>query len=98
VIDPNANEGDRRRAAAIRVDTFFDRMTTGESRLRLLPGMLTWTLRARTESRVNPAGVLHAVALAEAQTGADTAAMGDAPPVIAPAPGGPPVSGGTDQP
>lgn len=99
VIDPNANEGDRRRAAAIRVDTFFDRMTTGESRLRLLPGMLTWTLRARTDSRVNPAGVLHAVSLAEAKVGADSTAPGaeGMPPAITPAPGGPPVTGG-DQP
>lgn len=98
VIDPNATEADRRRAAAIRVDTFFDRMTSGESRLRLLPGMLTWTLRARTDSRVNPAGVQHAVALAEARVSVDSGAAGAAPPPIAPAPGGPPVSGGTDQP
>jgi hypothetical protein len=99
VIDPNASEADRRRAAAIRVDTFFDRMTTGESRLRLLPGMLTWTLRSRMESRVNPAGVQHAVALAEVRVGNDSGAQGgmDLPPAIAPAPGGPPVSGG-DQP
>ena len=100
VIDPNANEADRRRAAAIRVDTFFDKMTTGESRLRLLPGMLTWTLRSRVDSRVNPAGVQHAVALAEAKVGADSSASvgaDGAPPAIAPAPGGPPVSGGPDQ-
>ena len=96
VIDPNANEDDRRRAAALRVDTFFDRMTTGESRLRLLPGMLTWTLRSRVDSRVNPAGVQHAVALAEARVGADSTAPGPegAPPAITPAPGGPPVQGG----
>lgn len=95
VIDPNANEADRRRAAAIRVDTFFDRMTTGESRLRLLPGMLTWTLRARTSSHVNPAGVQQAVALAAAKVGADTTGgPTGAPPALAPAPGGPPVMGG----
>jgi hypothetical protein len=97
VIDPAASEADRRRAAAIRVDTFFDRMTTGESRLRLLPGMLTWTLRARAESQVNPAGVQHAVALAEARVGADTTAGASGERVIEPAQGGPPVSGG-DQP
>jgi hypothetical protein len=96
VIDPNASEADRRRAAAIRVDTFFDKMTTGESRLRLLPGMLTWTLRSRMESRVNPAGVQHAVALAEARVGADTtgAAGASGERVIEPAQGGPPISGG----
>jgi hypothetical protein len=61
--------------------------------------MLTWTLRSRMESRVNPAGVQHAVALAEVRVGNDSGAQGgmDLPPAIAPAPGGPPVSGG-DQP
>jgi hypothetical protein len=97
VIDPNAPEEDRRRAAALRVDGFFDRMTSGESRMRVLPGMLAWTLRDRGEGQVNPAGVQHAVALAEARVGADSAgataggdtAAGPAP--IRPAPGGPPV-------
>jgi hypothetical protein len=98
VIDPNAPEEDRRRAAALRVDGFFDRMTSGESRMRLLPGMLAWTLRDRGEGRVNPAGVQHAVSLAQARlTGGDTTgataggdtATGPAP--IRPAPGGPPV-------
>jgi len=98
VIDPNAPEADRRRAAALRVDGFFDRMTTGESRMRLLPGMLAWTLRDRGEGRVNPAGVQHAVALAQARVSGDSAAGATAggdtatgPAPIRPAPGGPPV-------
>lgn len=103
VIDPNAPEADRRKAAAMRVDQFFDRMTQGQSRMRLLPGMLTWTLRQHAEGRVNPAGVQQAVSLAQAQISArDSAATGDttagvAPSPIKPAPGGPPVPGGDGQ-
>lgn len=98
VIDPNASEADRRRAAALRVDGFFDRMTTGESRMRLLPGMLAWTLRDRSEGRINPAGVQQAVALAQAKLAVDSTGGpvpgGDsgAAPVLRPAPGGPPIN------
>jgi hypothetical protein len=102
VIDPQASEADRRRAAALRVDDFFNKMVTGESRLRLLPGMLAWTLRGDAEAKINPAGVQQAVDLAQAtqaakgagvdSTGAAPAAA--PPPAITPAPGGPPVPGG----
>src|SRR5690606_32667909 len=57
VIDPAAPLADRRRAAALRVDAFFDKMVKGEAQVRLLPGMLTWTLREKTGAKVNPAGV-----------------------------------------
>lgn len=93
VLDPAASESARRAAAAIRVDDFFDRMISGEQNLRPLPGMLTWTLRAKADARVNPAGVQHAVALAQARTAA-AGDSGAAPqPVLTPAPGGPPVPG-----
>ena len=96
VIDPNASEADRRRAAALRVDQFFDRMTQGQARMQVLPGMLTWTLRRDAKAHINPAGLQQAVALAQAQLGADsTGATGAAPPgPIRQAPGGPPVTGG----
>ncbi len=106
VIDPKAPEADRRRAAALRVDQFFDRMTQGQQRMRLLPGMLTWSLRQHAAGAVNPAGVQQAVSLAQAivsardsaNGGADSAAgaAGVASP-IKPAPGGPPVPGGSGQ-
>ncbi|MEO8479227.1 MAG: peptidylprolyl isomerase [Gemmatimonadota bacterium] len=106
VIDPAASEADRKRAAALRVDQFFDRMTSGESRLRMLPGMLAWTLRERSsDAGVNPAGVAQAVDLAQAKMAAQQpdggAPMVDsagrpvgAPPAIQPAPAGPPIPGG----
>ncbi len=90
-LDPNAKEADRRSAAAQKVDQFFTRMVTGQSRLRLLPGMLSWTLRSRGEYGVNPAGVARAVELAQAKQAAEGGA--GVPPVMQPAPGGPPVGG-----
>lgn len=90
VLDPNAPEADRRSAAAQKVDQFFDRMVTGQSRLRLLPGMMAWTLRARGEYGVNAAGTARAIELAQAR--ADSAGgASPTPPAIRPAPGGPPV-------
>lgn len=101
VIDPAASEADRRRAAALRVDQFFDKMVTGQYRLRLLPGMLSWTLREHSDAAINAAGIKQAVDLAEAtraaqQAGADSTSQAPAvqPPTITPAPGGPPVPGG----
>ncbi|HET9064448.1 MAG TPA: peptidylprolyl isomerase [Gemmatimonadales bacterium] len=106
VIDPAASEADRKRAAALRVDQFFDKMTRGEARLQLLPGMLAWTLRERADDAgVNPAGVAQAVDLAQAKMAAEQpnsgAKLGDTseapiatPPAIQPAPAGPPIPGG----
>lgn len=91
-IDSNATETDRRAAAAMKVDQFFDRMVTGQSRLRLLPGMLAWTLRSRGEYGVNPAGINRAIELAREKLAAEGGAeASQTPPVIRPAPGGPPV-------
>jgi hypothetical protein len=89
-LDPNAKEADRRAAAAMKVDQFFDQMLTGQTRLRLLPGMLAWTLRSRGEYGVNPAGISRAIELAREKLASEGGA-GAAPPVIRPAPGGPPV-------
>src|SRR5690606_4712218 len=97
VIDPAAPEADRRRAAALRVDTFFDRMVRGEAPVRLLPGMLTWTLREKVGAKVNPAGVQHAVALATVRNGGDsTGGQSGSQPQLTPAPGGPPIIDGGD--
>lgn len=96
-IDPNASEADRRAAAAMKVDQFFDRMVTGQSRLRLLPGMLSWSLRTSGDYGVNPAGAARAIEIAQAKQAAEGAAgaAGAAGGAIQPAPGGPPVGNGT---
>ena len=100
VIDPAATQADRRRAAAIRVDTFFDRMVKGETQVRLLPGMLTWALRETRPASVNPAGVQHAIALAQARAANDSSGTPTTPsrPQLEPAPGGPPISEGAGTP
>ena len=97
-IDPNASEADRRAAAAMKVDQFFDRMVTGQSRLRLLPGMLSWSLRSSGEFGVNPAGAARAIEIAQAKQAAEGGGAGAAGVpggAIQPAPGGPPVGNGT---
>ncbi len=95
-IDPNASEADRRAAAAMKVDQFFDRMVTGQSRLRLLPGMLSWSLRSSGDYGVNPAGAARAIELAQAKQAVEGGAAGGMPGgAIQPAPGGPPVGNGT---
>jgi hypothetical protein len=97
-IDPNASEADRRAAAAMKVDQFFDRMVTGQSRLRLLPGMLSWSLRSNGEYGVNPAGAARAIEIAQvkqAAEGGGAGAAGAPGGAIQPAPGGPPVGNGT---
>jgi peptidyl-prolyl cis-trans isomerase D len=88
VIDPSAPLADRRRAAALRVERFFDEELTGSNRLRLLPGMLAWTLGENSTAFVNPAGIQQVVSLAEAMLNDSTAAG-----ALGRAPGGPPVPG-----
>src|SRR5690606_25485373 len=99
VIDPAASEAARPRAAALRVDSFFDRMVTGEAPVPLLPGMLTSTLREQVGAKGNPAGVQRAAAVATARNGGDSAGAGGQPgsqPQLVPAPGGPPIIDGGD--
>lgn len=98
VVDPNASEADRRRAAALKVDEFFTRMTRGETQIRLLPGMLSWTMRKEADFGINAAGLQHAVDLGQEKQAADAAAAGlspaGTPPPLTPAPGPAPVPQG----
>ena len=93
VIDPSAPLADRRRAAAMRVDAFFDEQIASQNRLRLLPGMLAWALAADTKAFVNPSGIQQAVSLAEARL-AEAAPAG----AVQQAPGGPPIGDGSGAP
>jgi parvulin-like peptidyl-prolyl isomerase len=98
VVDPAANEADRRRAAALKVDEFFTRMTKGEAQIHLLPGMLSWTLRQDAEFGINTIGLQHAVEVGKEMQAARVDAGGsavDGRAPIAPAPGPAPVPGGT---
>ena len=75
----------------MKVDQYFDKLVKGESRLRVLPGLLASSLRDDGKYLVNPAGVKRALELAIAKQGPDTTA---APGAMQPAPGGAPVPGG----
>lgn len=91
VLDPKASTAERSKAAALKVDQYFDKLIKGESRLRVLPGLLATSLRADGKYLVNAAGIKRALDLAVAKQGPDTA---KAPGAMQPAPGGAPVPGG----
>lgn len=100
-LDPNAGIADRERAAALKVDQFFDRMADGSGpRLPPLPGVLAWTLRGREPASISPAGIQQAVSIVRSRLGMpENGAVPGAPePQIVPAPGGPPVGGETPPP
>lgn len=89
-LDPKASKSERSKAAALKVDAYFDNLVKRQARLRFLPGMLAWTLRGRMDHDVNPLGTKRALELALAKVAADSTG-GARPGAIAPAPGGPPV-------
>ena len=94
VLDSTASEGDRRKAAALKVDQYFDALVSGRLRMRTLPGMMAYALRGKEKFSINPAGTKRAYDLAVAQRGPDTTQV--VPPgAIQQAPGGAPVPGGT---
>ena len=96
MIDPKASASDRSKAAALKVDQFFDRMTSGQTPLRILPGMVTWTLRGEEKYGINAVGVKRAVELATAKVGPIPGAT--PPATVQPAPGPAPVPGSTPAP
>ncbi|MES2123861.1 MAG: peptidylprolyl isomerase, partial [Gemmatimonadota bacterium] len=65
VLDPKASDADRSKAAALKIDQYFDKLVKGESQLRVLPGLLAITLRDEGKYLVNPAGIKRALELAE---------------------------------
>ncbi len=95
-FDPNASVSDRKRAAALKVDQFLEKVADGSGpRLRALPGVLSWTLRSRFDADVNPAGIQQAVSITRSRLGmpedVPAAPQPGVQPQVTPAPGGPPV-------
>lgn len=97
VLDPKASEKDRRKAAALKVDQYFDALVTGKVRMRVLPGMLAYALRGDAKFNVNAAGAKRALDLAVANRAADSTQNVPAGP-MQPAPGPAPVPGATTPP
>ncbi len=112
VRDSTVPVAERRKLAAMKIDSYFDRVVSGESRLRPLPSSsFAGMLRGRYDHRLFPGGLQRAAELALAR-GADTARAVPAPPGAAapggapapapapglePAQGGPPVGGAPRQ-
>ncbi len=99
VTDSTVSPAERKKLAALRVDSFFNELLEGRARLRPLPSTLAQVLRHRDENRTYPAGIQRAVELAEAAKAAAGAAPAAGPQptapgaTIQPAPGGAPIGG-----
>jgi hypothetical protein len=92
--DSTAATADRNRVAAMKVDQYFDRLSTGKSRLRPLPSTLATLLRDRSSYKVYESGLNRAVELANAERGkADSTRARSGP--LQPAPGPAPIPGVT---
>jgi hypothetical protein len=101
VLDPKASEHDRSRAAAEKVDQFFDNLVAQKVQFRPLPGILSATLRARAKTKFNTVALQHGLDLARAKHSADSAKSNPpfgatpppatTPPALKPAPNGPPI-------
>lgn len=95
-LDSTASEKDRRKAAALKVDQYFDALVSGKERLRVLPGMLAYALRGKQDFSINQTGLKRGLDLAlEKQKADSTANAGTNPAPMQPAPGPAPVQGAT---
>jgi peptidyl-prolyl cis-trans isomerase D len=88
LTDSSISQAEREKIAALKVETYFDKLVGGKLRPRPLPSALTGLLRDKLPYRVNDAGVNRAVELALEES--DSASAKGA---VRPAPGGPPVPG-----
>lgn len=76
LTDPGNAPADRVRVAAIKVESYWDRIATGALRPRPIPAQLAAVLREPNHFKVNNAGIARAVELAQAlKAKADSAAQ-----------------------
>ena len=92
VSDSTISVEQRREIAAMKVQTYFDRLLAGQVRLRRLPATLGQVLRENLSYEVHPGGVMRGLEIAQAKQASDTtgAAMQQQP-GIQPSPGPAPV-------
>lgn len=92
IVDPATPAADRARVAAIKLDSYWDRLVAGRSRPRPIPGQLSALLRAEGGYHVNQAALDRALDLArDLKSKADSAARAPQP-IPGPAPGAPPAA------
>ena len=77
------------------VNTYFDQLVSGKQRIRPMPGALGSLLREQGRYRISDPGVNRALELALAVQAKRDSASPPAGPKLQPAPGGPPVPGGS---
>jgi len=103
VLDAKASAGDRSRAAAEKVDQFFNDMMSEKTQWHALPGVLSVALRAEYKPKFSAVALQHGIDIAQQQHAADStkaAANGAASVRNLPTPpgglqpGGPPPVGG----
>lgn len=105
ISDSSISASERSKLAALRLDTYFNDLVTGKTRVRPIPATLSAWLRRNGSYRVNEAGLARAVEIAQAKQRADSAAAADslnrpapgpvAPPLTDSAGAGAPAPGGT---
>jgi hypothetical protein len=74
ITDSSVAASERSKLAALRLDAYFNDLVTGKTRVRRMPATLSSWLRERGDYKVNEAGLMRAVELAEAKQAADSAA------------------------
>ena len=105
ISDSSVSASERAKLAALRLDTYFNDLITGKTRVRPIPATLSAFLRKNGSYRVNEAGLARAVEIAQAKQRADSAAAVDslnqptpgpvAPPLQDSGVSSPPAPGGT---
>jgi hypothetical protein len=77
ISDSSVSPSERAKLAALRLDTYFNDLVTGKTRVRPIPATLSAWLRRNGSYRVNEAGLARAVEIAQAKQRADSAASAD---------------------
>ena len=98
--DPSSTDADRVKAANMKLDAYLDEVVAGRKRLRPLPLTLGQVLRDESKWSISDAGINRALEVARSKQTKDStgAAQGQPQVQVMPAPGGPPVLGGTAPP
>jgi hypothetical protein len=77
ISDSSVSASERAKLAALRLDTYFNDLVSGKSRVRPIPATLSAWLRRNGSYRLNEAGLMRAVEIAKAKQRADSAASAD---------------------
>jgi hypothetical protein len=86
ISDSTVSASERAKLAALRLDTYFNDLVTGKTRVRPIPATLSAFLRRTGSYKINEAGLIRAVEIAAAKNTADSAASLDSLNLPAPIP------------